>query len=115
MLLRIPVIRSFVAAFVFAVFAFSITPKRWLHNVVATHRDGRADRSPASDKDQLSRATINCPCDNFIAEAPFLHQDNVIAVVKSFICLDHQAVPGTGFISSYLFCSGLRGPPAELG
>jgi hypothetical protein len=93
-------------------FAFSITPKRWLHNTVATHKDGRATALPVSGKAQFNKSTFNCPCDNFIAESPFIHHETVKDLFVLFGYNVHQASPVTHFISFRDLCFGLRGPPA---
>jgi hypothetical protein len=54
-------------------FAFSITPKIVLHNLVANHKDGKTKTSlPDAYSTQLSKASFNCQCDNLISESPFV-------------------------------------------
>jgi len=113
-LLRIPIIRSFLAGALLVLFAFSITPTRWLHNAVATHKDGRSGLAlPFQGKAQLGKATINCQYDDFIAESPFLHYDTATEPFIPVVYSDYQDQRGDYFISSDSFCFGLRGPPVS--
>jgi hypothetical protein len=94
------------------VFALSITPKRFLHNVFAKHIDSK----PAKNNDkpyQLNNSGYNCDNDNLVAESSFLNH------LPSF------QFPHTTFFSSYVvknisfssisaIYSPLRGPPASI-
>jgi hypothetical protein len=100
------------AGFLLVIFAFGITPKRTLHNLVATHKDGSASAAAVNNHDvAYSNATFNCQCDNLISESPFVAQSQIsyISLAISFpaYCSHIIAV----HYSSAHFSFGLRGPP----
>jgi hypothetical protein len=106
-------IRQLLAGFFLVLFAFGITPKITLHNLVANHKDGRAKGSiPITSTTQFSTASFNCQCDNLISESPFvpLAQSCYVTVETSFAA--YKRVYVEAVYSTQQFCSSLRGPPA---
>jgi hypothetical protein len=94
-------------------FAFGITPKRTLHNLVANHKDGSTrSRSLNLSTTDLSKASFNCQCDNLISESPFVAEGHAAYTNSSlfFSAYLDSIVPAQ--YSAELFPSGLRGPPA---
>jgi hypothetical protein len=105
-------IRKVVAGLLLVVFAFGITPKRTLHNLVADHRDGKAVAVTHDHSGQeLSKAAFNCQCENLISESPFVSESYTVRSVSPvyFTSYTHGTVEEP--YSSELFCFGLRGPP----
>jgi hypothetical protein len=94
-------------------FAFGISPKITLHNLVANHKDGRT-KSVLSDpySTQLSKASFNCQCDNLVSESPFVEETSAPAALPLLVFDVYK----DGFIeevySSNCFSFSLRGPPA---
>ncbi len=110
---KYPIIRYFLAGFFLLLFAFSITPRLTLHNIVANHKEGRTDKIlHNSSQDQLSKTTINCLCDNLVAESPFVGD----AINDSHTVLSlfhtHQVRLVSFHEFSAQFSYSLRGPPA---
>jgi hypothetical protein len=106
-------IRQLLAGFFLLLFAYGVTPKITLHNLVANHKDGRTKKpvsSPAAT--QFSTASFNCQCDNLISESPFVTavQSSYITVETSFAA--YKRVYVETVYSTQQFCSSLRGPPA---
>jgi hypothetical protein len=94
-------------------FAFGITPRLTLHNLVANHKDGRAKNAlPDPFSKQLSKAGFNCQCDNTIIESPFVSEGitSYIIITSSFEA--YQNIFTEEVFSSQQYCSSLRGPPA---
>jgi hypothetical protein len=95
------------------VFAFSITPRKTWHDLIATHQDGRKPSYDFKAKgDQLNKTVIHCSCDVQVAESPFLG-------VHLSLHLGLPALPKIYFSESgndpYFQIAhfyGLRGPPA---
>jgi len=91
-------------------FAFSITPKLLLHDLVANHKDTPL-KSSSNKTQQFDVAGFNCGCDNLVVESPFVQ--NFIAaeiLIPSFY--SQHINPGIkNFISVKQFYVGLRGPP----
>jgi len=100
------------AGFLLVIFAFGITPKRTLHNLVATHKDGSSSAATVNNHDTtLGNATFNCQCDNLISESPFVAQAHAFYISLNIAfpayCSDIIAI----HYSSDHFSFGLRGPP----
>jgi hypothetical protein len=95
------------------VFAFSVTPKILLHNLVADHRD--TPRSHNNSKEQqLSKTGFNCNCDNLVVEWPFVNDYTPIdlSIEQNF---SEQTIAYTNnFHSLHYFYFELRGPPAIM-
>ncbi len=105
-------IQKLVAGLLLVLFAFGITPKRTLHNLVADHRDGKVavifhDHTGT----ELSKAAFNCQCENLISESPFVTETYAFTKASPvyFTTYAYGAIdrPAT----TAIFSSGLRGPP----
>jgi hypothetical protein len=110
-LIRHHTIRPFLAGFLLALFALSVTPKIVIHGLVARHTDTHL--ALHQDKaDQLNKAGFHCTIDNLVVESPFLDYTVSIelGVAPSFPA--HRPAPLEGYHSSSHFIFGLRGPPA---
>jgi hypothetical protein len=106
-------IRNILAGFFLLLFAFCITPKRTLHNLVANHTDGGIGaKSKGPYQSQIGRLGFNCQVDNLICESPFIDdtQTSFTVLLSSFV--PYREKQTVSFYSSAFFCSGLRGPPA---
>jgi hypothetical protein len=94
------------------VFAFGITPKRSLHNLLADHKDGKTSANTRPVGALLTRASFNCQCDNLISESPFVSN----SVAEGITAASLFPVFITGGIqqpvSSSPLSFSLRGPPA---
>lgn len=95
-------------------FAFSITPKKILHDLVATHTDSQSINfyGYGSPKARIHQAVIHCNCEQLIVESVFLptvakYEISALSVRNFFHQTQYSFVFKT--ISGY---SGLRGPPA---
>ena len=90
-------------------FIFSITPKKYLHDLLADHADyyGAAVKESAT----VSKAGINCHCDSQVVPAPFL----AVSFSPAFELIERDSA----YVASYhtLFFFNLhitkdsRGPP----
>ncbi len=95
------------------VFAFSITPKKTWHDLIAKHQDGKKPSYDYSAKgDQLHKSVIHCSCDLQVAESPFVAvhlglQLAIPPVPPSFYIETRQ---NPNFQQTHFY--GLRGPPA---
>lgn len=112
-LAQLPYIRKSLAVFFLALFAFGITPRLTLHNLVANHKDGRT-RSVLPDpySTQLSKASFNCQCDNLISESPFVMQASVHVAIAVTCFKSFTARYAEFVFTAAQYCSCLRGPPA---
>jgi hypothetical protein len=105
------IIRKFLAGFLLLVFAFGITPKRTLHNLIATHKDAQAIKHDHPGT-CVSKAVFNCQCENLVAESFFVAEPatGLIAVAFRFAIQNHNY--NEPFLSTAIFNRALRGPPA---
>ena len=112
-LARSSTIRNVLAGIFLVLFAFGITPKLALHNLVAKHKDGRAKSSlPDPFSTQISKAGFNCPCDNLVTESPFVVESNASYILVEAAFINYQHCFAEEVYSSQKYCSSLRGPPA---
>ena len=94
------------------VFALSITPKRFLHNVFAKHTDNK----PAKNNDkpyQLTNSGYNCDSDNLVAESTFLNDPPSFQFPLS-TTFSSYVVKNISFTSIAAIYSSLRGPPENI-
>lgn len=101
-------IKNLLAYFLLLVFAYSITPKIVLHNLVADHIDKR--KVLKSHLNELSTAGFNCKCDNLVAESPFIPAEIFTPEVFTAYISSIYAENITFTSRNQLF-SELRGPP----
>lgn len=106
------VIKSVLATLMLAVFAFSVTPKILLHNLVADHKDTPI-KSNHSNQEQVSKAGFNCNCDNLVVESPFINDFIPVdlSLKKEFV--QQQNFFKNNFNSLHYFYFELRGPPVN--
>jgi len=56
------------------IFTISITPKRYLHDIFAAHKDSISNVSSEA-KVNISQDGYHCDCDNLVATSPFVEHD----------------------------------------
>lgn len=94
-------------------FAFSITPKLYLHAIFADHTDVVYQKS-ADGKTQVAKNGFACDCNNQVATSPFTEHDEpgafgIITVYSAFIPFFSSQISST----TRLYHT-LRGPPAVI-
>ena len=69
-------IRKFIALVMLVVFAFSITPQKSIHDVVAKHSDPtKCSVHKDAPIDQVENASIHCSYDNLVVASPYVEFD----------------------------------------
>ncbi len=108
------VIHRLLAGLMLVLFAFSITPKKFLHNLVANHQDAVAVSFSHDDGHtaQVSKAGYHCPCDQLVVQTPFVYQSAAIecTIVPVFAVYQDQHL--VSVYNTVPVISFLRGPPA---
>ena len=94
------------------VFALSITPKRFLHNVFAKHIDTR-DQKVDTHPYQFNISGYNCDTDNVVAESAFV-ADQPSLVFPIPISFSSYILRNISFTSPPEVYSTLRGPPVNI-
>jgi hypothetical protein len=107
-----PVIRSLISGFLLCIFTFSITPKQWLHDVIANHKDSYA--YSVDGRIILTTAGFHCNCDNLVVQSPFIHYDGPAELKAPAFFVLHQTASINNLISAHHFFSELRGPPFKV-
>ncbi len=112
-------IRQIVSFLLLGVFAFSITPKKVLHNWIANHTDQAfalanvySAKNPGTTA--LKVAGFHCNTDNLVTESPFeigIEPENLLC--KTIYTVDPLAA-FTSLLTQQLFYSELRGPPIYI-
>ena len=110
-----PTIRNVLAGFFLILFAFTITPKKVWHNLVADHTDGRGvtnkDTTQNPSDEQLSRAVFNCQCDNPLTESPFFEAQPAFTTILPETNREYREKMFLHLVSPQSISFGLRGPP----
>ena len=111
-MLRPVYIKRFLSGLLLVIFALSITPKRFLHDVFAEHIDNRQQKSNEAPN-QLTNAGYNCDNDNLVAESNFIHNQQIFSapVLISFSAYIFHHISFTSVTGIY---SSLRGPPVNI-
>lgn len=93
-------------------FAFSITPKKLLHDLVANHKDTKSlSAKPDSGLPHISKAGFHCQCEQLVVETPFLHGNAVLSLWIVPLIAARYDQPVISFYSVKDTSSRLRGPP----
>jgi hypothetical protein len=106
-------IQKIVAVFLLIIFAFSLAPKKLLHDLVANHKDARyASSSIEHQFPIITKSVFHCPVDSQVVESPFEYfQQNSSSIQVVF-----SASKNFYFKKEYHYYTNsvitLRGPPA---
>ena len=105
-------IKKILSVFLLVVFALSITPKKYLHDMFAKHIDCRYEKSNTKTY-QLSSSGFNCNCDNLVAESSFVIDQHVFSF-PVFNFFSAYLITAISFSSVPGIYSSLRGPPVNI-
>lgn len=105
-------ILKLVTGFILIVFAFSITPRKVWHDLLANHKDLSASNYQISKKgDQIHKTVINCNCDQLVVESAFVVRSSIYSIEVSIIEIDLIVIRDSFSYYSSIDNFGLRGPP----
>jgi len=93
------------------VFALGITPKVFLHKLIAGHKD--LAYTCHGTTDQFTKAGFRCNCDNQVVQVPYIHQIVAILLVVPICFPTDQITADHSFPCSPHLIFGLRGPPSR--
>jgi len=107
--------KQFLALSMLVVFAFSITPQKSIHDLVAKHID---PNSCSVHKDlpieQIENSELHCSFDFQVATTPFVNYDFSIEIAIPVIAQPRNAPFLAGPVSQIEIISDSRGPPAFI-
>jgi hypothetical protein len=106
------IIKRLLAAFFLLLFSFCVTPKRFLHDLLANHKD--AQPSASFPVQQVAESGFHCQIDDLVVVAPFLPGIQIIdPVIASSIPLSFSEQLHS-IVFLYLSPADGRGPPADF-
>ncbi|MFT3933203.1 MAG: hypothetical protein QM726_06280 [Chitinophagaceae bacterium] len=112
MIAQKPVIKQILAAVLLLVFTFSIAPKKFLHDAIATHQDKTVIVAPGENA-QLSHTAFVCKCDSLVAESVFTNNGiQHFCFVAPIVFVPRTSSLLYHYPSSPVFFFELRGPPS---
>jgi len=107
--------KQFLALAMLVVFAFSITPQKSIHDLVAKHID---PNSCSVHKDlpieQIENSALHCSFDFQVATTPFVDYDFSIEIATPLIVQARNAQFLAAPIAEIAILSESRGPPAII-
>lgn len=109
------IIKNLSALLLLLVFAFSITPKKTWHDLIATHQDGKqASYDYTAQGEQLHKSVIHCSCELQVAESPFIAIPIGLEWADLPVFSNHYFAfsQDPSFQQTHFY--GLRGPPAAI-
>jgi hypothetical protein len=106
------VIRKCLASLMLVIFVFSLTPKIFLHSLIATHKDTFSNS--LDTKTHIEKKGFHCDCDDLVVESPFIPNDVNFNVVIPTLYPQLSAQEINNFSSAFPISFGLRGPPVLL-
>jgi hypothetical protein len=94
-------------------FAFSGTPKKFIHDLVVSHKDTRSKY--ASDaRTSVQRSFFNCHIEDLVVESPFIEETAPTLSPAQVVFIDTYAQPTTRLYAIFPVSTSLRGPPALI-
>ena len=105
-------IRKFLALAMLVVFAFSITPQKSIHDLVAKHIDPTSCSVHKNlPIEQIEKAELHCTFDFQVATTPFVEYDFSIHLQPPLIAQTRNVIFVAAPISELAIISDSRGPP----
>ena len=103
------IIQRLAAAFLLLLFSFCVTPKRFLHDILANHRDSQmANNIPV---EQITASGFHCHIDDLVVVTPFLPCIQSVVTGISFSGIRHFSDPAVSFSPASRNLPESRGPP----
>jgi hypothetical protein len=104
------IIQQSLAFVMLLLFTFSITPKRYLHDLIANHEDFYSFHS--GGETTVTKTSINCQCEDLVVSTPFVEASFELSLSS---LVYHKEFASSSYHSYFLnTCStkDSRGPPA---
>jgi hypothetical protein len=90
-------------------FSFCVTPKRFLHDLLANHKD--AQTSAGFSENQIAASGYHCHIDDLVVVAPFLPDIQMVEPAQLSSAPVIFSEPVVSFAFPYTTNSDSRGPP----
>ena len=92
-------------------FAFSITPKKTLHDFFANHRDMPSKCTGDGGMAKITFAGFHCHCEDLVVVSPFIETPLSVEMIACTPGAIRYCMPGTGYYQAPGLYDELRGPP----
>jgi hypothetical protein len=111
-LLKQPIIQRFLSGILLVLFTFSVTPRKFLHDLVANHKDTpwKFSHDPQA---RLQKSTFNCHTEDLVVETPFMEGSSPLVIQTPPLFRSDYTDLVTWWHSMPLSLSSLRGPPSR--
>jgi hypothetical protein len=105
-------IRKIIAIVGLFLFAFSITPQKNIHDLVAKHVDPTICKVHLDIPiDQVEKSSIHCSFDLLVVTSAFLHYNFELVIQKPATSIEHHSSVLTFIASCNIASFDSRGPP----
>lgn len=94
-------------------FAFSGTPKKFIHDLVVYHKDTRSKFAPDAHT-SVQRSFFNCHVEDLVVESPFIEETAPTVSPAPVIFTDTYVQLTTRLYAIFPISTSLRGPPALI-
>jgi hypothetical protein len=92
-------------------FAFSGTPKKFIHDLVVPHKDTRSRFAPDAHT-SVQRSFFNCHIEDLVVESPFIEETAPTLSPAQVVFTDTYAQLTTRLYAIVSVSTSPRGPPA---
>lgn len=107
--------KQFLALAMLVVFAFSITPQKSIHDLVAKHLDPtKCEVHKDLPIEQIEKSELHCTFDFQVATTPFVDYDFSIALHPPVLAPVRNVCDIVAAITQPIFVLDSRGPPAVI-
>jgi hypothetical protein len=105
-------IQKLISAVLLLLFVISITPKNYLHDLIARHSDDVVCKNTVGRTTCLHQQGYNCNFNNLVVAAPYLFQLDESPAAASVPFAVFRATKYTSHLQHFLLHKESRGPPA---
>lgn len=92
-------------------FAFAITPKKFLHDAITNHEHKQLNYSSNTKTHQISSVGFNCQIDNLVVEQVFSNDITLFYFCSPHFFIAHHQHYRNNFLCKAIAVVQLRGPP----
>lgn len=107
-------IKRSVSLLLLLVFAFSITPKQWIHKIAFHHKDVFTECNDGISKAHLHQTGFHCELDNLVVLSPFTSDISITKIEAPLVHTDYYTYNENNHYPIPVFFFDLRGPPAII-
>lgn len=106
-----PIIKQLLASILLVLFAFSVTPRKFLHDWVAKHKDAPGKFAHETHT-RVQKFVYSCQTDDLVVELPFIQAPVPVIPLPPQTAGSRYAVAGIRLYTLFPVFLALRGPPS---